>query len=77
MSAITLIDKIFFDNILKKVINITPYSVQKSSKALPACTIVFSTSFFHRCAYFGEGNLAGRGYFRFSLYPDFIMLKTK
>jgi hypothetical protein len=72
-----LIDKIFFDNSLEKVINIGSYSVQKSSKSHPACVFVFFTSFFHSCAYLSIGNLALTGYFRFRLYPDFIMLKTK
>jgi len=60
----SLLDNDFFQNIQQKVINITPYSVQKSSKAHPACILVFLTSFFHSCAYLRVGNLTATGYFR-------------
>jgi hypothetical protein len=36
MHTSIITDNIFFENNLKKVINIAPYSVQKSSKAHPA-----------------------------------------
>jgi hypothetical protein len=61
----------FFNNTGKKEINISPYSVQKSSKAHPACVVVFFTSFFHSCAYLTNGNMAATGYFR---YPALLLL---
>jgi hypothetical protein len=36
VNVMTLTDNDFFENILKKVIHMAPYSVQKSSKAHPA-----------------------------------------